>query len=1155
MEGSDYRLMHRQCGDAEVTVFWQRKSGSVLGRVCRGGRIVPVAICGIPKGRAEVDELPMVKRYFEGAAVRIQERRIDVWPRLLGGAGDEDSSLHSKLKYEKLEDILLGLAGEKAEPMAYQMELDRRFERYAKWGKSRETVDLCHARTIFFALAEKSIGGNINVFIRAMNGLMDTLKNDLCEPSTSENLIKTCNGLWGRMEAFKGSSIELEKLTCAFRLALIALDKHYRAGYLVKFLPKKQEEGTEVLRIVQDFDALDVKSDLNFIKEGMKRLEATEGAQQSIVLVEKERECQRFWSEIHNVRATAPEIFEYTDPVAVFTGREEALEKIKKILTPIKDENEETKVVLLTGLAGVGKTQLARKFIADHYSNYSNVYTFDCHSAETLNRTTRIFARQLGYETKNIPMKDVFKQVIKEELEQSNRKGYLLLFDNADSPEMLKFLYDEYTFPVCGGHILITSRKAWHGNKSVEVIELKNLTSIESFALLKKVIFKNKYEDESELKKLVKKLKKVPLALLQAGGYINSSEEGYGVRQYSREFKRESGACSSGSDVDFWAQGIIAATLKKSRKYIKQVCTEADEVLNLFAFFNPEEIAVDWMATWLGENEINTNKIIKILSDDYAIITHNADKNSISIHRLIQDIIKSDLDKVNGREEESVLDVLKLLKERFSLFDYKKPHTWKNIDANCLSQANNITNYTKERYLSPFNVGTETFVTPADQIFKEVRFILNKMIMYAYLQGDIFQAKKYFKDALEIRKIFYAEDYQEISFALNELGMKLFSTLEEIKKIKKDCKKINYDYFYTNSDDKKVSTKAMLHNQIVLGVVYNDLGKYKNATETYKEMLRPYDKEIALDYLEMIGKIKSLQGRNYTDQGKYTKARGCMAAAMYILWNLYSLRTSYGNSEESEQCRLSLGEILDNLSVFSNLSKKEEEEIKVEKEVEDAIACFNDKFEQVVKSNLDDADDCRFSLIEIWNNLGLICCNSVQDRDSDKAKEYFKKAMESFQAFYGNNHPWVAVVRLNLAEAQRKLGELKEAFSLAESALVLFQQIVGGNHSQVVQALNLLGKICCDLKDFQESKKYYEQALAIIKATYRETLFSDKGETYVGLANVMRGQGELTQSLKYIEKARNSFRAVYGGKHSKVVECDHFIREIHQILGGKEEGK
>ena len=400
--------------------------------------------------------------------------------------------------------------------------------------------------------------------------------------------------------------------------------------------------------------------------------------------------------------------------------------------------------------------------------------------------------------------------------------------------------------------------------------------------------------------------------------------------------------------------------------------------------------------------------------------------------------------------------------------------------------------------------------------------------------------------------IFICNHHISDSGRTNELGMKLFPTLEETEKIKKDCKNVSYDYFCINSDYKKISSKEMLYNQIVLGVAYNDLRKYKNATKAYKEALRTYDKEIPLDYLEMVGKIKSLQGRNYTDQGKYKKAKRCMAAAMYILWNLHALRTSYCNFEESRQCRLSSGEILDNLSVFSNFPKKEEEEVKIEQEVEDTIAYFNDKFEQVVKSNLNDADKCRFSLIEIWYNLGEIYRNSVQEEDSNKAKEYLKKAMEVFQAFYGENHPWVAVVRLNLAKTHKKLGELQEAFFLAESALALFKKIVGENHPQVVQALNILGKICSDLKDFQTSEKCHKDALMIIDKICHNALFSDSGQAHMELGYVMKSNDKLTQSLQHFEKAKDSFIAVYGSKHRKVAKCNDLLGEVHRMLEEKE---
>ena len=215
-------LMLRQCGEVGVEISWDRRSGFIRGRVYRGGRAFSAIVCGMPKRRMEMGELSVARKYFKGVIVRVHGWQIDVQPRLLGGVQtrEDRDSVHPKLKEEKLEDILLGATGARGNRRVYQKELDRRFkkyERWAQWTEEKEGANLCHARNQFLILAKSD---DINVFTRAMNGLIYALEKDPFERATADNIKNIYEVLWNKFNDLSGASvIKLEKLTRAFGLA------------------------------------------------------------------------------------------------------------------------------------------------------------------------------------------------------------------------------------------------------------------------------------------------------------------------------------------------------------------------------------------------------------------------------------------------------------------------------------------------------------------------------------------------------------------------------------------------------------------------------------------------------------------------------------------------------------------------------------------------------------------------------------------------------------------------------------------------------------------------------------------------------------------------------------------------------------------------
>ncbi|KAJ7714723.1 hypothetical protein B0H16DRAFT_519357 [Mycena metata] len=128
-------------------------------------------------------------------------------------------------------------------------------------------------------------------------------------------------------------------------------------------------------------------------------------------------------------------------PSRIFQGRQAILDKMHQFFNM---DSGEQQIYVLYGLGGAGKTQVALKFIKE--SSFSDIFFVDTSKVETIEMTLKSIAvsKSVGDSAQ-----DALRWL------QSNPNKWLLLFDNADDPNinLNDFL------PKCShGNIIITSR-------------------------------------------------------------------------------------------------------------------------------------------------------------------------------------------------------------------------------------------------------------------------------------------------------------------------------------------------------------------------------------------------------------------------------------------------------------------------------------------------------------------------------------------------------------------------------------------------------------------------------------------------------------------------------------------------------------------------
>ncbi|KAM5474387.1 hypothetical protein MauCBS54593_001961 [Microsporum audouinii] len=218
-----------------------------------------------------------------------------------------------------------------------------------------------------------------------------------------------------------------------------------------------------------------------------------------------------------------------------FVARENELKEIHRKLT------DGQRIIVIHGLGGMGKTQLAAKYFRDKYEEYSHVLWLNIKDEDSVKQSFMRIAEEikagdpdmkdLATTNPNIAFNGVSRWLGKE-------KNWLMVYDNYDNPKSAKNgssdegAVDIRDFLPLGNHgsiiITTTSSRVAIGER----VELKKLNNTDSLNVLSHLAKKNAARNNSDVEKrakheLANELDGHPLALTAAGTYIDTLDIGY----------------------------------------------------------------------------------------------------------------------------------------------------------------------------------------------------------------------------------------------------------------------------------------------------------------------------------------------------------------------------------------------------------------------------------------------------------------------------------------------------------------------------------------------------------------------------------------------------------------------------------------------------
>jgi NB-ARC domain len=279
-------------------------------------------------------------------------------------------------------------------------------------------------------------------------------------------------------------------------------------------------------------------------------------------------------------------------PVRSLTGRGAEIDQVHALLIRAP-AGESVSVVVLTGLPGVGKTQLARAYAARFRRRYRYGWQLASASPEAMRPTLALIMRKLS-PTGTIPA-DTGQLLLDDLLAQvhqalARQRRWLLVFDSAASPsQLLPFL------PSAGrGHVLITTRDAhWHERAAPRQVRHLPVALLTPEAATDLLVTRSGDPDRQAARALAEELDRLPLALEQAAVYVAGRPEitlatyADGFRDRVHEYREQ--LLAQGEPLE---HETVAVTFGLVLEQLTDQAPAATQLLTLCAFLAPDQLPI-----------------------------------------------------------------------------------------------------------------------------------------------------------------------------------------------------------------------------------------------------------------------------------------------------------------------------------------------------------------------------------------------------------------------------------------------------------------------------------------------------------------------------------------------------------------------------------
>lgn len=786
-----------------------------------------------------------------------------------------------------------------------------------------------------------------------------------------------------------------------------------------------------------------------------------------------------------------------------FIGREQELKELKEL-------NLKSNIaVILNGMGGIGKTELAREFYWNEYTNN----TFEHFGWIDYNQNLKFsMLNQLdvGIEfEENEPDEARFRKVI--EKLNSFEETTLLVIDNYASDKSL----DDMVLNSFNSNIkvVLTSREVIQNFEELRLGFLSENKCCELFYLY----YKGEHNDE-RLKEIIKLsgYHTLTIELL-----AKTAEEGdYNIDDLLKLIIK----------LGFNLNDTISDAVEHEKRYDLLF----NHIRNLFVFVNvgdyekyilanlsvlsSEFIERSTVKSWLELN--NNNDINKLIQKGWLDSAKIDNKTMIKCHHIIQEIVRLELSPSG--------EVCNTLIKNLAI--ELKCEPWENRleKSKFLNHALSVLKHIDEK---TYSVGG---------LLTNLSLLYNSIGDFNTALGYLMKAKKILENSIDKDDTMLAIVFHNLSTVFISAG-----DIEKAKEFALRAKEICEEIYDDNNPD-----LAIIYSN--LSIVYREIGDLKEA-------------------LKYGLKSKEIEEQLYGgDDPSLANIYGNLTLIYQMIGELeaaldYGLRSKEIKEKFFLKNELSLGIAYNNLSLIYREKDELAEAIKygeMAKEISEAYYTQNHPRLIVLYSNLsimyfgigDLETSLKYGLLsksmgeEIYKEDNIILSNIYSNlsavysykKEYNIALEYALKDKKICEEKYSKKHPLLATTYNNLSMLYNELGDFNEALKHGIAAKEIREEILDKNHHLLATTYNNLSLIFQNCGDLNKAIEYGLKCKDIFEKIYEKSHIS-LATIYFNLASMCLSKNDANNAIIYLEKSREVYEISSYNKNPN-------LKNVYQVL-------
>jgi tetratricopeptide (TPR) repeat protein/DNA-binding CsgD family transcriptional regulator len=819
-----------------------------------------------------------------------------------------------------------------------------------------------------------------------------------------------------------------------------------------------------------------------------------------------------------------------------FTGRGD-------LLTSLRERLLAGRMVALTGLGGIGKTQAVVEYAYRYQASYQAIFWTRAATRSTLIEDYVTIAELLQLPEQQSKDQKVVVNAVKQWL--TRHQDWLLILDNVEDLSLIP----DFLPAGSNGYILLTTRIQATGRVAPGVVIEKMDTDEASLLLLRRA---KMLDPEASLtsvapavriqaRAIVQVMDGLPLALDQAGAYIE--ETGCSLSEYLelyQQYQADLLARRSSTSPDY--PYTVASTWSLAFERVEQANPAAADLLRLCAFLDPDVIPEAFITEGASHlsatlaavvnHPFRFNEAIQALRS-FSLMKRDPEAKTLNVHRLVQAVLRDGMSVETKRLwAERAVRVVNTAFPEVTFANWPRcqqclPHTQCCVDlieqhhftfpeaARLLNQAGW---YLHERGLyglaEPLldrSLAIREQTRNPEHLLDTATTLFNLSSLYRS-QSKYKQAEPLLQRALTIREQILGPEHPGTVDILNDIGA-LYLQLGKYEQGELHLTRA-LTIFEQASEPEQLCFADTLNN---LAVLYQHRGQYVQAEPLLKRALTIYEQVLGPEHPYPLTTLDNLAYLYYL-QGKYTQAEPLYQQAL-------RLRESTLGTEHPLFAFA--------LNDLANLYRDRGQYEQAEPLYLRALTIY----EQACGPQHPDTATTLDYLAQLYHLQSLY----------ERAELLYQRALTIFEQALGHEHPKTATVLNHLARLYEDRGQYEQAAPLLQRALSICEQILGHEHPDTSATLTNLAYLYHLQEHYEQAEPLYQRALTIAE----QTLGQEHPRTAMildSLARLYEAQGQSEQAGPLYQRALAIREHVLGHEHADTVavreRCTALLQKI-----------